>query len=456
MECWIFVHTIQGWNEEWISNYEGIFDAWEDGGVRGIAVGRLGFPREDGASIRTYGPNPKVYESFGVSPPPEQPRDLAKEKVFNQILDNAASRGWRTMFFDVPRGAGSLPPEQDPYGEAWFAATSQDLMNAYPQVDGIIMDCPGEQHYELATHNVGELLELREGGSETHLGFDLRRGERERFEVLGFDVGRIERGIAHLRARFHNLTPDLVRYDAPGGLLAGLRLFDLNEDALYWLRARQQTADDSMSAMRRAIDRVDRKVVLGGIPRTATFSALTAQDYRHMARCYDYVFPKHYYWNRGIDGLYGTIARWVAQLLKWNPSLTEADCFAVIKSVFGLELPGIHSQLDLELGFPDEFFSETVYNETRRALEAIQDVDKVICWISTGRRPHGGDAMSARELQGILQASKDAGLERFMFHPDPDLGAPEWHLLSRTCGNPWRPDPDKYWPSDTSLGDAHA
>ena len=452
MECWMFVHALQGWNEEWIANYKGMFDAWEDGGVRGIAVGRLGFPQADGSNILTHVPDAKVYESFGVSAPPEQPRDLEKEKKFSEILDNAASRGWRTLFFDVHPGGGSLPPEQDPYGEAWFAATAQDLMNAYPQMDGIIMDCPGEQHYELARHNVGELFELREGG-EHWLGFDLRRGERERFEVLGYDVGRMERGITHLRSRFHNLTPDLVRYHAPGGTLGGLQLFDINEDGLYWLRARQQTATDAMSAMRRAIDRVDRKIMLGGIPRTAAFSALTAQDYRHMGDCFDYVFPKHYYWNRGIDGLYGTVARWAWQLSKWNPALTDADCFAVIKSVFGLELPGVRSQVDLELGFPEEFFSEVVFSETRRALEAIPDEDKVVCWISTGRRPHGGDAMTARELEGILQASKQAGLKRFMFHPDPDLGAPEWHVISRKCGNAWRPDPEKYWPSDTGERD---
>ena len=197
-----------------------------------------------------------------MAPPPQQPRDLEKEKVFNEILENAVGRGWRTLFFDVHSGSGTLPPEQDPYGEAWFSASAQDLMNAYRQMDGIVMDCPGEQHYELAEHNVGALFEQREGGNHFS-GFDLRLRERERFEVLGFDVGRIERGIAHLRARFGNLTPDLVRYHAPGGPLGGLQLFDINEDALYWLRARQQTAADAMSAMRRAIDRVDRKVVLG-------------------------------------------------------------------------------------------------------------------------------------------------------------------------------------------------
>ena len=38
----------------------------------------------------------------------------------------------------------------------------------------------------------------------------------------------------------HHLTPAMVRYYSAGGLMGGLSLLDLNEDALYWLRARQE------------------------------------------------------------------------------------------------------------------------------------------------------------------------------------------------------------------------
>ena len=83
--------------------------------------------------------------------------------------------------------------------------------------------------------------------------------------------------------------------------------------------------------------------------------------------------------------MYGTIARWVQKFAEWNPSLTEADCFLLVESLFGLRLPNVESLLDMEMGFPDEFFTEVVYRETRRALEAIKDVDKTIFWVSTGR-----------------------------------------------------------------------
>ena len=441
MENWIFVmEPIQNWSARWITNYKRIFDAWEDGGVRGIVVGKLHFRQADDTYTPAFPPNPKVYESFGVSSLPEQPHDPERVKVLHEIFDDGAARGWPIMIFGVPGGGYGRPPEEDPYGEVLFSASVQDLMNTFPQVQGIIMDGPREQHYELAWHHGGEL-------------FEIRYHERELYSHLGFDIDRMERGIAHLRQRFHHLTPDLVRYHAQGGLLAGLSLFDINEDALYWLRARQEVGLGTIVGQRRSVDQVDRKVELGMIPRITSFSSLTAQNYQQLAPYLDYILPKHYYWHRGFDGMYGTIQRWVQKFVEWNPSLTEEDGFALVKSLFGLELPGIHSLLDLEMGFPDEFFSEVVYNETRRALDAVQDDDKMICWVSTGRSPHAGDAMTARDLQGILQASKDAGLKRFLFHPDPDLGAPEWSVISKMCGNQWRQSREGYWPPNTPEPD---
>lgn len=437
MEPWIFTHNPL---EHWMADYQRIFDAWEDGGVRGIVFGYLRFTHADGTTIPTFRADPKVYAEFGVSPPSETPRDADKERILHAMLDDAASRGWHIMTFSVPGGGGVRPPEEDPYGVVGFAARVQDTMNAYPQAHGVIIDGPGEQHYELAFHHGGELFEIREG-------------ERHRFTHLGVDVARLERGIAHLRNRFHNLTPELVRYHAPGGMLAALTLFDLNEDALYWLRTRQETALGYMKAVRAQLGRLNRKVELGGIPRTATFSSLTGQNYQQMAPLFDYIFPKHYFWHRGFDGMYGTIARWVQKLSEWNPTLTEEDCFAVVKALFGIELPGIHSLMDMELGFPEAFFSEVVYSETRRALEAIGDDDKVIAWVSTGRSPHAGDAMTARDLHGILTASARAGLKRFLFHPDPDLSASEWRVISNLCGNLWKQSRDGYWPSDSKKPD---
>jgi hypothetical protein len=434
---WIFTHSPL---ERWMADYRRIFDAWEDGGVRGIIVGYMHFVQEDGTTIPSFPADPQVYEAFGVAPPPETPRDPEKEKQLQALLDDAASRGWEIMIFGSGRHGGARPLEEDPYGAVGFAAGVQDTMNAYPQAHGVIIDGAGEHHYELAFHHGGELFEIREH-------------ERRRWAALGVDLARLERGITHLCERFHHLTPSLVRYHAPAGLLAGLALFDLDEDALYWLRTRQETALGYMAAVRQQIDGLNRRVKLGTIPRAATFSILTAQDYQRTHPYFDYLFPKHYFWHRGFDGMYGTIARWVQKIAEWNPSLTEEDCFAVVTAWFGIRLPGIRSLADMEMGFPEEFFSEVVYAETRRALESVGDDQKVIAWVSSGRHPHAGDPMPARDLYGILAASERAGLKRFVYHPDPDLGAPEWSVISGLCGNRWKEDLHGYWPSDTPRPD---
>lgn len=438
MRPWIFIHDPL---EHWMADYRRTFDAWEEGGICGLVLGYLHFWQDGGGRIPVFDPDPKIYAGFGVTPPPPAPRDLEKEKLFRAMLDDAAGRGWHLMFFGAGHGGGSRPPEEDPYGAVGFAAQVQAAMKAFPQVRGVIIDGPGEQHYELAFHHGGELFELREHW-------------QRRYVHLGYDLDRLERGIAHLRESFHHLSPARVRYHASGGLLGGLLLFDLNEDALYWLRARQETALGYMQAVRSRLNALDGKVELGGIPRTAAFSSLTAQNYHLMGPLFDYIFPKHYFWHRGFDGLYGTVARWVQVLGEWNPSLSEADCFAVVNALLGIDLPGIHSLMDLEMGFPQEFFDQVVYSETRRALEAVGDAEKVIAWVSTGRAPHAGDAMTARDLHAILQTSAKAGLQRFLFHPDPDFGAAEWRVISGLCGKLWKEDPTGYWPSDTPRPDA--
>lgn len=419
MEAWVFTCSDSPL-EHWLDGFETRFDAWEEGGVTGIVVGRMAFRQDDGSTIPAYAPDPEVYKALGAEVPAPSPRDLQKEKKLQAMLDNAAARGWRILIFS---GVGST-------------AHVQDQMNTFPQVHGVIADGPGENHYELAFHHGGELLELRPG-------------EEARFGQIGAEIDRLHRGIDHLRQRLHNLTPELVRYHADGGMLGSLLLFDINEDVLYWLRQRQERARFDWQYMRNQVDAVDRKVELGGIPRAVTWSSLTGQNYHQMAEYFDYIFPKHYFWHRGMDGMYGTISRWVKRLRKWNATLTEADCFAVVKALLGIELPGINSLMDMEMGFPDEFFSKVVYNETKRALAAVGDPDKVIAWVSTGRSPHGGDQMQARDLHSILSASQQAGLKRFLYHPEPDFGAAEWTIISSLCGKQWDEDPNGYWPTET-------
>lgn len=62
--------------------------------------------------------------------------------------------------------------------------------------------------------------------------------------------------------------------------------------------------------------------------------------------------------------------------------------------------------------------------------------------------------MPGRDLHRILTASARAGLKRFVYHPDPDLGTAEWGVISGLCGKPWVPRPDGYWPPNTPRPDS--
>ena len=71
--------------------------------------------------------------------------------------------------------------------------------------------------------------------------------------------------------------------------------------------------------------------------------------------------------------MYGTVARWVQQIQEWNPVLSEAQCWTVLRAWLGIRLPEVEYLADMELGFPQAFFDEVVQEETRRAIAAVGD-----------------------------------------------------------------------------------
>ena len=120
--------------ERYMNDYKRTFDAWEEGGVRAIAIGRMYFVEPDGALLPVFPADPKVYDSFGVAPPAPTPRNLEKEKLLRAMLDDMSRRGWEVLFFSNPRMGGSRPLADDPYQVIGFAAGVQDAIRAFPQV----------------------------------------------------------------------------------------------------------------------------------------------------------------------------------------------------------------------------------------------------------------------------------------------------------------------------------
>lgn len=430
-----------------MDDFERIFDAWEEGGVRALVVGRLLFADGEGKAAAPAIPaKPEAFQMRGMEPGERPGPDAVKEKRFHRMLDSAKERGWPVLVFCPGQGTAQgkpLPLEEDPYGAQWTAAVWDEVFSALPQADGGIMDGWTESAYELIFHHGNAVFR------------EFSDADRHRAEVRGYDAVRLERGRRRLGEGFKSLTPARVRYWGGRGLLAGLNLFDVDEDGLYWLRWRREDGLREGRAVRQELDRLDRKLLLGNGLRSAVFSGMTAVDFEAWDAILDLLLVKHYFWHRGFDGLYGTVARWVKQVGAWNPGLSEQDCFTVVRAWLGVELPEVECLADMELGFPPAFFDQVVREETARALAAVSDPGKVVPWVDTGRMPHGGDPMTAGDLQRILEASEAAGLRRFLFHNHGHLTAAEWQVISRRCGTPWNEDPRGYWPPSTPRPESY-
>ena len=105
---------------------------------------------------------------------------------------------------------------------------------------------------------------------------------------------------------------------------------------------------------------------------------MTALDFHAWGQIVDLLLVKHYFWHRGFDGMYGTVARWVQQIQEWNPALSEAQCWTVLRVWLGIRLPEVECLADMELGFPQAFFDEVVQEEKRRAIAAVGDPQKIL------------------------------------------------------------------------------
>ena len=428
--------------ENVVDDYERIFDAWEAGGVRGLVFGRLLFAdAEGGFTVPAYRTDPEIFSRRGIELKSNDVEpDAAKEARLHAMLADARARGWGVLIFCPGQGthsAAGLPVEQDPYGARLQAAIWEDVFTAFPEADGGLMDGWTESAYELIYHHGNAVFR------------ELRDAERQTAAARGWDPARLDAGRAHLHDRFHGFTSTQVGYYGDHGFLQGLQLFDVTEDALYWLRWRRDDGLATGRAFREELDRLPRRLLLGNGLRSAVFSGMTAFDYQAWDPILDIYNVKHYFWHRGFDGLYGTVARWVQQIQRWNPGLTEQECFTVTKAWLGVHLPEVESLADMELGFPQAFFDEVATQETARALAAVSDPDKIMPWVDTGRMPHAGDPMTSGDLYRILTASAEAGLQRFLFHNHGHLTAAEWKVISRMCGTEWDEDPEGYWPPST-------
>ncbi len=439
--------------EHLMSQYELTFDAWAAGGVDGLVIGPLCFNAAalltgarwapaPGKPTPSFDPNPEVYRRLGVEAPPAADPAPEKRALLERMLTAAKGRGWSVWIFGASYGAGSGGPGHilaDARSQAAFAARMVDTLEHYPMADGAIMDGP-EWGYEIAPHHMNR---------RSYIFDDLPESVAQKCAELGYDYAALATARDRLQQRLHHLDAGQVGLHAPGGFFGALQLLGSDPDLTAWFRFRVESLTAFYRGVRESVDaEMSRSIKLGLGPRSAAFAPLGGYDMAELARFIDVLLPKHYFWQRGFDGLVGTVYRYVETLTDWSPGLTDAEALAVVQALFGLALPGMRSRSDLESALSSEFFQQIVTQETARALAVVDDPNRIVPWVDSGRAPHDGDPMPARDLRQLLQAAQSAGLQRFLYHHEGNLTAGEWAVMSELCGEAWQPFRSAYRPPD--------
>ena len=317
-----------------------------------------------------------------------------------------------------------------------------DTLEHYPMVDGAIMDGP-EWGYEIAPHHLNR---------RSYIFDDLPESVAPKCAELGYDYAELVAAKDRLYQCLHTLQSPRLPLHSPSGLLGAFQLLGGDPDLLAWFEFRAESVTDYCRRVRECLTaEMSHPVKLGLGMRSAAFAPLCGSDFARIAEFMDILLPKHYFWHRGFDGLVGTVYRYVETLTDWNPGLSDADALAVVKALFGLELPGVKCRSDFEEAFSPEFFEVVVTQETQRALRAVDDPNRVVPWLDTGRSPHDGDPMSAGHLRQLLRAAESAGLQRFLYHHHSNLTAGEWAVISEMCGEGWNPLESDYRPPDEMV-----
>ena len=196
------------------------------------------------------------------------------------------------------------------------AARLVDCMEHYPMADGAVLDGP-EWGYEIAPfHQNGR----------SSIFHDLPPSVAEGAARLGYDYARLVAAKDRLYARLHTLNDRQLHIwgEGAGGFLGAFGLLGNDPGLAEWLAFRLDSLTETYRRLRELIEtHATRPIKLAAGPRSAAWSSLCGYDYGRLGGILDVLLCKHYFWHRGFDGLYGTVARYVQTLTEWNPGLSQ-------------------------------------------------------------------------------------------------------------------------------------
>jgi len=256
-----------------------------------------------------------------------------------------------------------------------------------------------------------------------------------------------------LRTRIRKLTREAARLGANGGAFGTATMLGLDPGIVSFFAFRARALSRFALAVHDVTDRISkargRELKFGVSPPSPSFAPLAGYDFPGLATICDLVVPRLGIHHRGHDGIYGIVSLWVAALNGWSSSLWEAESFEATAALTGISLPSTEpgakpgarmvSQKEFDRGYPEAFWREVVEAEARRTVAQADGYPwRALPMVAGGRRPMGGEAISASDFRRLLEAIRDGGVRQVVHYDHARLTAGEWSVLSEFSGSAWR------------------
>ena len=414
----MFMGKIQAFESE---GADSINERLWKGGIRELVLGDLVLNQGE-VSGPAFAPNLDFYANTGGRPPLLPPELEKSSQVFRDAVKAAADKGFKLFFHDwgqfawFKEGTCLNNPDQIRFGQA----RTRDTYEQYPETHGFILDGP-EYGYEI------------EPGHRSDVFACFCEHCEGKAAQLGYDFGAMKAAAARLKGYLQQLSPQQIRgfiatqtgpFDAVDLLLQDPALFD-------WLRFKTDCIQDYVGAFYQCVKEINPDLQLACGPRTSAFAPLTAYNFRRLNEVTDFIAPKLYFWQHGIDGLKGTVYRYAKTLMDWNDGVSEALALEFVYKVFGFTMPGVDSLEQLSEPLKPAFFKETVPGEIAKMVYRTGPVERLRPWVGLH---HGGVRISSGELSLLMEAIRESELQSFIYWHYSDMSEEEWQILQGFIG----------------------
>ena len=328
--------------------------------------------------------NGSLYRGLKYAAPKADDLTADQGKVIGKFLKKAKSRGLETYLQvqichipSIDSENSDTPDETDdlpvlPNGEFprkrmmhfstiasddiqdYFCAFAKDVLEAYPDADGLLLDRAEQSFY-----TVGDAF------------VDFGPGAKKKAGELGFDFEAMRGAADRLYRRLESISnDDLRRLQTPADLAYEMATLFRSEPALAEvLRFRTAVSDGYLRKIRAAVTTVspDKKLLPAVFP--PPMSLITGVDFEKYADSVDAVLIKFFTMHWPL-----IVTNWSKELKGLNPDLDEGLLVRALSTIFGMEESGFGSTIaDYAYPAPDQPHRAGSEQIVRKIETAIAD-----------------------------------------------------------------------------------